>query len=620
MNDIQRKYFIGVIFILELVYIGFELALNASIVNISSGLIYSPSLIDKIQHYGRTVSGCGLALTIFSFLYRYVATLKFRLLAMGVCLAVCIPFMHGLQSLIVNRVVAQHNNGAIRARSELLVSYRDGMKYRLYGMGPRIPINNDTKSPLSNDDVTFLAIFPLLFSNSAAVEGTLRSDYEWYQSLLGKQLPEKAEIAYQRYDIARNAAKQIYEANNKVAKGEAPNTKIARKLDDAVNALFSAADQSYEEISHSRKRIDSMVKSHTNRRFYNDIDSVWQQYKSCEASWLGSKCEKTGSQQLNYLFKKYFRMFFEGHGVSFKQFMCLRGCPDKGVNQGAIDWMLGYMYTNTQLSEGEINPYTIGSVGALMASSAFRKEFSERIQDEPLLRGFSLRKSGITKANVRNDMLKYMFTREVHEQTGGKQTWGYSLSLSSFINRTDVQSIFRKAMSNDYMPISSLEWSEPQFNQRYENTMKSYIIKQKMNDIKENVKDYSVGSERYDEGALYLKAMYIPPIAMMFSLFFSLLTIARIPKRYCQLMYIKTEKKGYLRCSQYLPVVMLLAVVVVPLLFNTPYTSAVSFKEIEGFLGHSMTFVQSKMLHWLLVNEPHMYSIGKHMTGLMLYK
>ena len=147
----------GFLFVLTLVYLLFELAFNARLLDVI-GTTVDEEQIDHIEMWGRVISGCALTLGIWSLIISSDKPLQFSLLPMfitaGACLGASFLIQEGILRMISNNTTAAQKRAA--ASLVMIVRSIHSHDVTLKGMEQN---SIDWESPEAR---TFLAIFPAM--------------------------------------------------------------------------------------------------------------------------------------------------------------------------------------------------------------------------------------------------------------------------------------------------------------------------------------------------------------------------------------------------------------------------------------------------------------------------
>ena len=617
----SKRNFLIVLVLLDLLYLFFEIALNASVLELASGLVITKDKIETIENFGRTLSGVGLSLTIFALIkLPRGAFAKFASLVL-IC-AVSIPTMHKIQDYIVDELVVAQSSAKARGNAELIVTYRDGLTMGVKGLGKDIPF--DQSNPTQPEELAMTSIFALsIFTDYSA--NILRDGYGYFSEIKLSETEDNARKIYPYYKEVSDKLMKAMELNNEMARSKsgaypASVTKVANKT---FLELKKVSDATYKEIKEKQAELYNVALARNNR----SEKGTQRLFSSCMKYDDTFKCSRI-IRDIEYVLGIKDVHWMSGNRDSIRKHLCKGGCPKS--NKQFLDKMLQDEGISNELELRYGVPTVIpDNPEEFMASKKFFNmsisEFSSKMGlglDKTFEFGkycndnsdyyrygksYSHIKKCLSNFIVENKLASGSQKIELPSYLSGKTIY----TVSSLLKHPEVVSMYKEMMSHYYIPIKSLTLSESAFvAQFYIPNNKARIEKSMENLAMNNQRDFSSGGSREYEGEMYIKALYVPPIALLFSLFFTLTTIARVCGRLFTIAFYDRPKVK--RASLAVTVVMISSVIFVPIyVLGNKFTQESSIQRLESLRGEKFTAKQEMAVKWGLVAQPLIYEVGE---------
>jgi len=233
------------------IYILFELAFNARLLDAAGGAA-SPVELDRIESFGRTVSGVGLGLSCWTLFFRN-ATHRIPALV-GVCL-IGIPVAFVVQNALVTHLV----NGASQAQRTLapLLTVTVQSLRTSHAELEGFPFSGEQLN--TPEGKTFLAVFPLTgFSaggdSAQSLATALRRALPRLIELEIEQRIGTADAVYNKsYLPAANKLRDVYNSQYLKASSKAPSE------DDAWSRYVDSLDQRGIRMDEASERVRQRV-------------------------------------------------------------------------------------------------------------------------------------------------------------------------------------------------------------------------------------------------------------------------------------------------------------------------------------------------------------------------
>lgn len=603
----NKKKFILALIVLDIIYVFFEIALNASILELASGLVISKDKIETIEHFGRTLSGVGLALTIFSLVNLPKGLLK-KCLSFGFICALSIPFMHVIQNFIVDDIIVSKSSPEKRGDAELVVTYRDGMTLGVLGLGSEIPF--DLENPTSPEELAMTSIFALSIFNDYS-SGLLRKDYDFFSDIKVAELTDFARKIYPHYVSLSSDLKIAMDTNNEMVTNNGASPAAIKAGSMAFDELRSLAEQKLVEIHDIESKaydhvLTTVKKWNPNKILGHCLRNDWY---SCGAITKMLR-RATGADKGRYEATREF----------LKPRLCYGGCP-KTDEQWANKIIKDSIAIDEFQRRYGFTPGAFKTTAELMTSREFFSQTSFELAQK-----LSGNKSTSIKCRTSNygrsigdiksclinfaqkegDFSSYSDLK-LPDFLDGKKRY----SERTLLNHPEVVSELKRLMRHYYVPLSSLSLTESQFVREISGDRnRQFIVANIKKLAQSNQVDFKKGGSREIEGEAYIKALYVPPIALFFSLFFTFATLARITSRVVMVMFYDNKRVKYI--STITTVLLLSSIVVIPTyLMDNKFNTDTSIYRLEKIRGQYFTPKQKLVVKWGLTAQPIIYRIGE---------
>lgn len=198
------------------------------------------------------------------------------------------------------------------------------------------------------------------------------------------------------------------------------------------------------------------------------------------------------------------------------------------------------------------------------------------------------------------------FRSEMNTLVGHSTTIPSGLSWVQFSSHPDIQdyirSKFRASIPNfDLTPQKiNLDASIEEFNNEIFRPQIQKITDREFSRIKQPPSSYGLGMTNYDMGRNAMRAVIVPPLALCFSLFFSLCNLAG-------LVALLTPGSSFKRLI--IQFSILFAVVLIPMYISNDLTRSNAVKNLEISLNKKYPLI-ADALTWLIHAEPIYYKLG----------
>ncbi|HCE2126240.1 TPA: hypothetical protein NG672_002659 [Vibrio parahaemolyticus] len=627
--DRKKKYkWLKVIIAIDVIYLLCEIGLNTSIAGVSSGLVLNQDTIDKVEFYGRTLSGIGLGLFIASFAIPVKLSQSQKWVRLFVILTISVPVMHKLQDILVEGIVSANQDKANLAN--MVVDVRDyGINFPQHFNLLKNATPEGETAPSYSDTLTILSYFPFTrISATEAHEESFRKpdNLKWVDPILKRRLERSQKDLYQAVNQYLKLVQFNVDVHNAMVKHKLPFNlaleahliyRAVRQAEQTfMDGPYKRMQSEIESVAEKRYR-GSRVRKKNLRDIYRDYRIGKQKGKLNSKGIYGLKfLRRNMAINLNWIFspKPKEITYFDNIRL-FELCDSNKRCPgdddwdytlalkyiEKQIASSETPWEKSYVQQETGIPYGLTDPRDLSRYTAFFDETQNaiieRLGFRPLIEPSDLSREYEYGKRQLKLNDVINAysqadtkyayLLKHLTSKQVKERESalndvqlvfrtrpdGKSLPFNNTMFSSQVSVRDVMGIeevkddLRHIMGDFYFHIDSTSLRESEF-EKILNEKIDYLVVQK-----QVLYAWNVSSDNKEKSDLYLKTVFVPPIALGFSLFFIFVTLIRVIGYPFELKAIKRNEAKHLMKSSAVKSVLALSFI---LLFtvigiNKPY-------------------------------------------------
>lgn len=654
----KKLQWLKVIIVIDVLYLLFEIIFNANIAGVSSGLVLSQETFDDVEFFGRTLSGVGLGLMIASLAIPVQLELGKKFSRLALILICSVPAAHIIQNFLVELVVQGNKDKANLAH--LMIEQRD---FAIQFPERYIPLKEINQSRDYNhemDTLTYLAFQPFArmgFKPEAEAYVRKQKSLHWVDDLTRARFKQNEQQMYQALNDYLKLVEFNVAVHNDMLRYKLPSFNHALELrlvfeglKEAERTFYNGGYQSleYQVEQAAQKRYQ---KSRVRKKNLRDNYATYRWSK--KKGRLKSRgiygleyLKRSNGINLNWIFTQDPKRLTYFNTAPFLG-MCDSDnyCPgdedwdytialkhiEKVSRSDRAKWGESYAHQKTGF------PYGLGSPRDLSRYPKFiyRVEglITQGLGFEPLVPLSDIMNYQEQMISF-NDILSEYRNPKRKQSTSESKKRLAALNGQTVIFRSDpsgrklpfnnamfrkqvttqkvlklaaVQNTIKKIMGDYYAPIYTTKLTETQFKRLVESKMKS-VVKRKVSHFA-----YSKSLSNEERAERYLKAAYVPPIALGFSLVFIFVTLVRVAGYPFELKAIAQNQKLHVVKSRYLKIGLVSSIVVLfiaigmskdysrNLMKGSSYFSGLSSK----FVGYWIVGAQSTMLK---VSHPFMQS------------
>lgn len=625
------------ILVIEVLYIILEFGFNAALLNVASGLFPDPDTLNAIELTGRLLSGVGFGLLLYGvFAMRYKGRVFFDG-RQAILLAGIMPFamtaMYVFQEVLIEKVIVENSSDEDRFAAIYLNMIRPAIRNGTLILED-VPIDASTSDRPENK--AFLAIAGMLMASNEQVVKRIPLEIDnIIASLVHKEALESHSVLYDRYTLMDQKVSELF-TSYKNAQVELP-----KRIKDAVEsakrtpeykALQGDLDNAYTQYQVSQRKIFRLIGSKT-------WSIPYLVNGSCNHRAHRNSLAEARSNGVDYCdisYKKSNKKYLETTGRNLK----IEKFCDLSADRYSCDFdyeRIGrIVYADMTAQKRQQAPIKLEVKGFPLALTkrqfyshpAFNRNFrSASIQGNSLdSDDLVLNKSGIPVASL---TLERMITKRIHTEFSREvssmspfaaDNFPPGLSKNQFYRSDSVQRAYQSVINaNENQRIES-GLSSVEFLNSVLLPRSWVAAKERLKGIPGTVNEMNSSDEMLALGTASVRAMVVPPIALLFSLFFSLFTLSKVFHHLAAIQYIKKPKTFPLaRFKLMINSVFLVLVIGFPyLLTDNPMIKNGIVGAATGSAGvtssHNTWAVIA--MDWMIRAEPAIYPFGNAMIGI----
>lgn len=600
-----------VLFLINIVYVVVEFAFNFHLLNITSGSA-SLSEIHNLELIGRTLASFGGTFLFWKIISSVSIKHKMIVLIMGTL--IIYPTIYFSQKEVIEHL-SSNSSVESRTRNANLYLLKKGLQnnsLEIKGFPTSDQIENNTEAKvfistlglmtLGNDTlVDYIKNNRINISNQV-FKGDINNDAsieEHYNNFL-KTLAKKDEI-WGEY----NSSKSVIDTQYSRAQDEANNA--YSKIQNNGSSAYSEYKNNYvskfnDGVRFSKKYSDDIVSGLRKVAGCNNNDACIRERNIKFMDWQKTQLARIklttadapiisftenctpkaqrGNYSCEYEANKYERLLVNRLERKFTE---LSGFDSPYYsNEAQFLNSGGYTsYVNTYIAKNY--GLKMGDNWTVSNKSSFVKSFSDAYESKIISESASTLKS------------KYGVSLPMN------------LNKSEFFNNNEVNKLFAKNFGAYYYNTSKTQVTKDEFLKSVYPVISSKLANQ-----------YSSKDFANEDGINMVKAMIIPPVALLFSLFFGVINLIVLIKSLIHIV-LKFVVPNFNYKTLVLKVFTFVSVgfiIVIPFVFDNAYTSSESYSKMIGSLD-SYNSVLALSVDWLFRFEPFVYNIGSFLSPVV---
>lgn len=658
----KRNYRIWIWFFLAfiLLYVVIEFMFNAMLLNVSSGFSVDDEKFHQVELFGRVLASVGCTISLFGVFSAKIRglnafTLKGAMLTFFLALVTIGPIFYFTTETLIEQGLVKQSNAEDRY---IAVTMDYAKRLHASGFTRKFPYREEMMvDPHHPEAMTYLASFPLVGSmheglrnqnlNSGPFEAKgAKQGLIYYTSIHAMSAMDETYASYLQYEPQLRATYDDY------LKASRKATYNSRGISDAeFNKIWIPARNelrdSWIKLGPSIKRERDSVVSHIRRNvsgsLYNYYTNARQQKYSLTLHRIESpaflkklkRSEIFGHKLVERPNGEVNRIEVSGNPNPFAIYCGGTGRIGRSCNPSREqlfdfiwDWR-NYDLYYTKKTAGY--PVTISTYEDFLTHKKTGRAMREKIESTSgirLDRSFDTAFGGssIMARRYIDDAIKkkslYAWRQEFSKVAGTSvsalDTLVPNMSFSDFIQVKGIADNIREITGGFYSSKLELDMDVNTF---YRKVMAD-VAQTQFNILHERYtrepQDYVNTRQGIEDGLSAYRMAIIPPIALMMSMFFSLVALLKLPLLINELIYCYSKGKHDYQSEAMWILIFGIAIVILSPFMLSPLSSLTDAMRLDIIALAEKSSVLALIQHWLYVVEPVLYGVGQgvlEMTG-----
>lgn len=620
---------IGLI-ILSIAYLITEVAFNTELLHVASDINANAAAIEQIELFGRALSGAGAAILLLGVLHKVTRSILILVLSAGI---VWSGMFYG-QKYLIDSIFIDPSSWEDRLAAKQVALLKIGLAENMVRIEGA---DFDPNASASPEEKTFLALIGgLVMTSPAFIEHARdqqtaiihkiaeKTGFEKAQSLYPEYLKtgQRFERNYQRYreasktydkafrEAPAEADKRWADTFSKVAKGW---LEYQQGMEDFYTQVYRDAPgfmKQYRRFRDARRRCrtESCLIDRDRRYAAEMVRHFGEQYRNLPTDyWCEPSAIKDIVDGVNDFLRGLSRL---STNVETCEVRDQRAMTDKLVALKHAEFEKrsgGYPFGIASKSEFTDHPNTTARI-----VRELREEGIQLLPDWTTKDG-----KGFVQAVTLHIRLKALsqWNRDVKAKIGAEVP--PKLGYKQFIAHKAVQKLIQGEMGGNYVDGLDFEMSEAQFKARVIDPQTVRVIEGELNKMERDAASFADGQPLEDEGKGYIRAALVPPIALFFSLFFGLLTLAKLGYTLtAALVDNKLGRRilprwGIVAVKGLLVVGLALALLAPPFLIENKFTQGDAFAYFMDAASQSASVPEKVFAQYAIRMQPVAHPVGQ---------
>jgi hypothetical protein len=598
--------------IFGVVYLSFEWGYNAFLVDHAYDFGSGAVDIETVERYGRSMAAFGLCLLLLKlFLPKLNVSMK-RYGRVLVILLVAFPAMYFGQKLLVDFLVAR-TDAPQRMQAQYLLLLKTGLANGAVAF-EGIELSEEERNAIAAK--SFISTIGVMtFMSQDFIDNLARNTDLILDRVALHQASKILPDFYQGYLDSQGEMERFY----------GRYLEVVTKREDAMAALDDEAFAAWAKLNAElageyQAQAERFSPASINRMTSEFLDK-YRQYRSYKKRCRGKRCDQVEAEYRSavqdafgrYVEPKYWCMDDEvrttiersGYSVAEKQAVIPGRCDD-----------LEFTHFRARMTAllGAAQDYE-----SFLENEQVYAQTLAKLQEQGLTmpRGWALNdRAGFVEAykDTKSRGIDDEIRRAMQAEIGFIMP--FNLNAEAFISHPDIQSRWAQALKIEGEP--AFRETPLRLNMTSDEVLNAYLLppaRAKADERREalmaDMPLFADGAPRAAEGKAYVKALIVPPIAMLFSLLFSVLNFISLV---ADVLKIALRKAWPAMLFKVLFVVALLGL---PMIMPSPLTQQPSFKYFADQMTRNASPFASYASKWLITMQPVLHPIGAASGGLV---
>ena len=636
--DSNSHHVIWLVFLLliEALYVLSELGFNAALLNVSGGIAAGKNAFENVEHAGRMLSGIGFSLFVFGLICSRVKIkgLSSKLVSLIICTAVCAPAMYYGQKIFIDHFLIDQTTAEDRLSAKYMALLKRGLSTGSIEIGgvPQKALNSGNP-----EDLTFLSVIGSMLWNDNNFSSSLKKNQE---KIIGKlaerESADRLDDGYAAFSELRSEVRVSWSKYNRASNDyhHAINKETAG-LDQDWSKLQSNLSLKWKEYENARRDFYQEGRHKAEKHnIYRKLTNLFNSYRRCK----NNQCYSRNQRNFDRFHQRYFKKNINKVSWCYK----VERSASERILSGFLSLGLTELVDNP--SYVHLCPGHKGYDRSHMHFTAtkqyedqFRKKsggYSLSIENEEAFRNHSITIRKVKQRLANNgvklpdhwngeyDSFIKAGVKTIKERAN--KSWKVNItnitgsyilpgkSYGQFLKDEHVKSVLSNTLGALYFSGLNIDGNKKYF---YEEVLYPSVVRETQELHHSLMKDYQElgnGGIDEEEGKTYVRVLILPPIALFLSLFFSFVSIAKMPVKIMAISWHLKPKKWKLRLKNILFVFGILSLLGFPALKGeNKYSESNTVIRILESLKEDVGDILHLSLSWLLKTEPMLFPVGQ---------
>ena len=645
--------------ILATLYLIPEAIFNSQLVSLVGKGTPSTEDLEKLELFGRSISGIGVTLLFADFLKTKWVTNKFKALFSLACLfTIVVPLMFYGQKFLIEEFLIKSSTAEQRQQAVFSTALRDALAINAVKING---VDFDKEAAQSPENLTFLSLFGGLLYADSNLSGTLGDNK---QKIINKFVKQKAYNNFEQY------YKDYDELYNELTTSYKEYAKGSKKYNDVIldipNREMEYWTQIEDDVNKGYKKYIQAQKAHIAKasaraqKYGNKIYDYFERKAKCRKSYKKNKERRY--KCIDRLNQKY-RIEIKKVGIGYIEPDYWLIVEEVSTTENITKTILGGLLTGGILTGLQALNKVSGGDGGFTDKrykyTSYPEHYRNRILSHPNFikmfekeTGYSFFINDLVSFRINTETQKRIIAKFKKKNLKLSNTWTinkrteFTIAVSKKVKKDALQEWNRAVNKKSFTFKPNLRWVDFQLHKeiqlKIEERMGDMYIKNiradwnkknfKINVLEPNIKKktkfyldaVNSSTVHFENGGKYelygkqaLRSVIVPPISMFLSLFLICLTLSKLPTKYYSLIVYNKKKKKDTKLSKNISIsikilIPVLILLLPPLIVKNIYTEDKD-STVNYFLdkvNDKANFVFSYAIRWTLHAQPILHPLG----------
>lgn len=567
--------------VISVAYVAAEIIFNSMLVSVAGGTNLTPETLHNVELFGRTMAGVGLTVVVGDALTSdaRVQRISRKLLVFVLVALLCWPTMFFGQKMLIDAALVEPSSPTERQRayfSQLLRSALANESVRIEGLEFE---RDPTEDPEAQ---TFLTLFGgLVYADAALVDRLDERRAEILGKFIRNKANEKFDEYYERYKRLKAEIDENYkryrQGTRKVENERAAIPERQAEARQTVEDKVHAGWQKYQKLTrahNARRRARAEQVAEIAYDYFEDVNDEHCDDRDCVRRARNDYDENMEDLELGDIPPKHWLIredvstaenigktllgaaLTSGVSVAAQLVNAAQG-GDGGWKDEKLTYTNSAQHYAERLREPMADEFVdesggyepgIKTLGAFRRHAETAKRAREKIASE---HGIELPIDWrVTDHATLNQAVRDHVEGRISARWQAKAVEEYGLDIApgqsydAFQRHPDIQRRIKERMGSYYVEPTLATWGRSEFYQQLMEPAIEREVQAQLDRLEASKALFADGEVHADKGKKALRAVLVPPIAMILSLFFVMITLFKLPAKLVLLLRGKGEQRA----------------------------------------------------------------------------